>query len=216
MKNCRGREEALVRYADNDLPPQDVPELEQHLGVCEVCARVLREHRKALLHMTSAFASPSVYVDQTQTIFERPTKNSRWRTAMALGAVLLVAGAMAGYIGTRNAGRTAPTESEVVISADEVIALKQRIADLEDRLARMDKARAAARERAVQQALDEQEQVAAILLAAGLQLERHGDLPNAVQRYRFAASQYSETRSGKLAKERLDAAAAAESTDSQT
>lgn len=210
MNRCQRFERQLAAYGDGDLGGYLRGEIEAHLAQCAGCRATLAAYQRSLTVVTAALndGPPPSVGSVPSPIPARPFR-PRWAyMAAAVCAVL----AFAPLLG-RNDGETRETAPAAVQAVDpERELLRLRILALESDLAALRAAYERSAQRPIEPVVDEREVTAAMTLAAGAYYERQSARQGeAAERYRYAATAYGDTPSGKIAQERLDTIAAQQS-----
>lgn len=207
MNHANAYEHRAVRYADGEMDAAEASEFETHLVGCPACRKLVEEHRSALELARGGLAqAPAGNSFFTQTIRDRAAgrrRRVRLGTAAVVGSVAV--GAAFGLLHGSEARK--PAVVQLPAQRDpELIALEQRIAELEAQVAAM----RAKNQRMAEMADLESEltvrEIAAIALAAAQHLEESGlDVAGARRQYQLVIDHFAHTPAADIAREHLSA-----------
>lgn len=206
MNRCQRIERELAAYGDGDLGGYTRGEVEAHLAHCGACRAKLAAYQRSLAVVTAALKDgPPPAALPAPSV---PIRSFRPRWAYAAAAVCAVLAAASLLVPKTEIPRESPPAA-VQAANPEAELLRLRILALESDLAALRAAYERSAQRPVEPVVDEREVTAAMTLAAGAYYERQSARQGeAAERYRYAATAYGDTPSGKIAQDRLETIAA--------
>jgi len=203
MKHLEEIEPLILRYAEDELAPDAMVEMREHLVSCKLCRDLLAEHESTLASLQAAFAVPPVTTalsarEIMSRAARRQTQRRIIRTSLATASVLA---AIIGFA-MINQDKKVPESLAADVRLE---AIHERIAQLE---AEIEELKANTSNRISNEFYfirEEREKIAAISYVAGLnQEERFRNIEGALTRYRYAIDYFLDTASARKAQARID------------